>query len=166
MEKLSSLLNRPEYIHAAINHFPLIGVLVAMIALLLTLLARLRLGTVLCLALLAVLALSVWPVTYFGEAGYDRVLSMSDDPGQAFLRYHMHLADRWVFLYYVTAGVAALGVGLSWKWPNTLLPLSILSLVLAAASLTAGIYIAQAGGEIRHREFRTGPPPVVPADDH
>ena len=166
MQQLSSLLNRPEYIHAAINHFPLIGMFVAMIALLLSIIARARLGTVLALGLLAVLALTIWPVTYFGEAGYDRVLSMSDDPGQAFLKYHQHLADRWVWLYYVTAGVAALGVGLNWKWPKTLLPVSILSLVLAAASLTAGIYIAHAGGEIRHREFRTEPPPNVPAEEH
>lgn len=165
MEKLTSLLNRPEYVHAAINHFPLIGLLVAMVAVLMSLLARLRLATVLSLALLTVLALSVWPVTYFGEAGYDRVLSMADDDGQAFLRYHMNLADRWVFLYYITAGVAALAIGLNWKWPKALLPLSILALVLAAASLTAGIYIAHAGGEIRHREFRSGPPPV-PADEH
>jgi hypothetical protein len=77
------------------------------------------------------------------------------------LRYHQHLADRWIFLYYVTAGVAVLGIGLSWKWPKTLLPLSILSLVLATASLTVGIYIARAGGQIRHREFRNGPPPAV-----
>jgi len=33
--------------------------------------------------------------------------------------------------------------------------------VLAAASLTAGLFIAQAGGEVRHREFRFRPPPIV-----
>ena len=161
MEKLTSLLNRPEYVHTAINHFPLIGLLVAIVAVLMSLFARLRLATVLSLALLTLLALSVWPVTYFGEAGYDRVLSMADDDGQAFLRYHVHLADRWVFLYYVTAAVAALAIGLNWKWPKTLLPLSIATLVLSAASLTGGIFIAHAGGEVRHREFRSGPPPAV-----
>lgn len=165
MQKLESLLDRPEYIHVAINHFPLIGLFVAMLTLLLAMAARNRVATLLGLGLLAALALSVWPVTYFGEAGYDRVLSMADDPGQAYLRYHMHLADRWVFLYYITAGVALLAIALNWKWPRTLLPLSILSLVLAASSLTAGIYIAQAGGQIRHREFRTGPPPALPADE-
>jgi hypothetical protein len=41
-------------------------------------------------------------------------------------------------------------------------PSSILALVLAAASLTAGIVIAKAGGPIRHREFRSGPPPESP----
>jgi hypothetical protein len=166
MQELASLLDRPEYIHATINHFPLIGLLVAMLVVLLSLFTHLRLGTVLGLALLAVMALSAWPVSYFGEAGYDRVLSMADDPGQAYLKYHAHLADRWVYVYYITAAVAILGIALNWKWPQTLLPLSILVLVLAGASLTAGIFIAHAGGEIRHREFRTGPPPAVPADEH
>jgi hypothetical protein len=107
------------------------------------------------------MALSAWPVYSYGEAGYDRVLSMSDDAGQAFLKYHQHLAERWMFLYYVTAAVSAVGIGLGWKWPRLLLPLSIASMVLALASLTAGIFIAHAGGEIRDREFRSSPPPVV-----
>ncbi len=160
MEKLSSLLNRPEYVHAAINHFPLIGLLVAMVALLAALVVRNRVAIFIGLALVGLLALSVWPVYEFGEEGFDRVLSMADDPGQAFLKHHAHLAGRWVFLYYLTAGVAALGFGSAWKWPRILVPASILALLLAAASLIAGIYIAQAGGQIRHREFRFGPPPA------
>jgi hypothetical protein len=166
IERIASFFNQPEYVHVTINHFPLIGLVVAMLALLIALIARIRLATLLGLGLLALLALSVWPVSYFGSAGYDRVLSMSDDPGQAYLKYHAHLADHWVFLYYVTAGIAVLSVGLGWKWPQTLLPLSILTLLLASASLTAGIFIADAGGKIRHREFRSGPPPEVPAEQH
>jgi hypothetical protein len=160
MEEVRTLLNRPEYIHAAINHFPLIGVLVAMLALLIALFTKSRAAILTGLALVCLLCLSVWPVFAFGEQGFDRVLSMSDEDGQAFLRRHQHLADTWAWLYYVAAGVAALAFGLAWKWPRTLKPLSILTLLLGAGSLAAGIVIAQAGGEIRHREFRTGPPPA------
>jgi len=42
MESLSSLLARPEYVHAAINHFPLVGLFVAMLALLVGLTVRSR----------------------------------------------------------------------------------------------------------------------------
>ncbi len=161
MEKLSTLLNQPEYVHAAINHLPLIGLLVAMLALIPALIFRKRESVLIGLALITVLSLSVFPVAHFGEEGFDRVLSMADEDGQAFLRYHERLAERWEWLYYVTAGIAALGFGLSWKWPRILTPASALSLILAAASLAAGIVIAQAGGEIRHREFRRGPPPLV-----
>lgn len=161
MQKLSQLLNQPEYVHAAINHFPLIGLFVAILFLGIALILRNRLTILLGLALVGVLALSVWPVYHYGEAGYDRVLSMSDEPGQAYLHYHEELAERWVFLYYVTAGIVGLGLLLAWKWPKTLTYSSFLAMVLATASLVAGIFIAQAGGEIRHREFRVGPPPAV-----
>ena len=161
MEKLSTLLQQPEYVHTAINHFPLIGLFVAMLALAVALIVRSLVATQIALALVCLLSVSVWPVYSYGEAGYDRVLSMADEHGQAFLQHHEHLAERWVFLYYVTAGVAALGFGLSWKWPRVLIWFSLLSLVLSAASLTAGIAIAHAGGQIRHREFRYGPPPAI-----
>lgn len=161
MDKLTSLLNRPEYIHAAINHFPLIGLFVALLALAIGLVAKQRPVTLTGLALVFFMALSIWPVFYFGEAGYDRVLSMSDEAGEGFLKYHAALAHRWAFLYYVTAGVAALAFGLSWKWPKALIPGSVVALLLGISSLVAGIIIAKAGGEVRHREFRSGPPPKV-----
>lgn len=158
---MQRFLQQPEYIHVTINHFPLEGMFVAMVALLVALILRNRTATFIGLGLLAVFALSIWPVVHFGEAGYDRVLSMADDPGQAYLKYHMALADRWTFLYFVTGGVAALTLGLAWKWPKLLVPLSSLALVLATASLVAGIFIAEAGGAVRHREFRFGPAPAV-----
>jgi hypothetical protein len=161
MAVTTSLLNQPEYVHTAINHFPLIGLLVAWVSLLIALAVRNRGAVLIGLALLGVLSLSIWPVAYFGNAGYDRVLSMSDDPGQAFLRYHEALANRWMFLFYITAGVSALGFGLAWKWPRVLTPFAVVALLLAAGSLVAGIAIARAGGQIRHREFRHGPPPGV-----
>lgn len=115
------------------------------------------------LGLVGLLALSYLPVAHYGEQGYDRVLSMADEAGQGYLSYHAELANRWAFLFYLTAGVAVIGLSLSWKWPRVLLPVSGSVLLLTAGSLVAGTYIAQTGGEIRHREFRNGPPPPPPA---
>lgn len=159
---IESLLNRPEYVHVLINHFPLIGLLVAMVSLGCALALKSRGAIRVALGLVGLLALSACVVSHFGEEGYDRVLSMADDDGQAFLRYHEHLAERWIFLFYLCAAVAALGLGLGWKWPRWLYLLSVLTLLLAGASLAAGILIARSGGEIRHREFRSGPPPELP----
>lgn len=131
-----------------------------MLALGMGLVARSRPATLIGLALVALLSLSVWPVYEFGQAGYDRVLSMTDESGAAFLQRHKELAERWVFLYFVTSGIAGLGLALGWKWPRWLLISAILSVVLATGSVVAGISIAKAGGEIRHREFRFGPPPA------
>jgi hypothetical protein len=158
------LLNQPEYIHTVINHFPLVGLLVALMALSVALIARSRPTILLGLGLVLLFSLSVWPVYHFGEEGYDRVLSMADEPGQAFLRYHEHLAERWVFLFYVTGGLAALGLVMGWRFPRTQVPFSMAALVFGLASLAAGIVIARAGGEVRHREFRSAPPPEMPIE--
>jgi hypothetical protein len=157
------MFDQPEYVHVLINHFPLIGLLVAMVALIAALITRSRTSILIGLGLVCLLALSIWPVSYFGDAGHDRVLSMTDAAGAQFLHHHQALADRWSFLYYVTAGVAGLGFILAWKWPRTLVAFSLLALVLAAASLAAGIAIAKDGGAIRHREFRFTPSPPPPA---
>ncbi len=69
-----------------------------------------------------------------------------------------------MFLYYLTAGAAALGFGLSWKWPRAAVAGGVAAVLLGTASLIAGIIIAQAGGQIRHREFRSGPPPKTPEE--
>ena len=157
------MLDQPEYVHTVINHFPIIGLLVAMLALTAALVTRNRTAILLSLALVALLALSAWPVAEYGEDGYDRVLALSDEAGSKFLAHHRELASRWLFLYYVTAGVAGLGFALAWKWPRTLVYSSILALVIGASSLGAGVVIAKAGGCIRHREFRSDPPPQPPA---
>jgi hypothetical protein len=154
------VLSQPEYVHVVLNHLPLIGLPVAMLALIGALVMRNRPGILLGLALVALLAVSAWPVSEYGEAGFDRVLSMSDDTGQAYLKEHQRLAGHWVFLYYLTAGVAAAGFGLAWKWPRSVTPMTVVALALGTASLIAGVSIARAGGQIRHREFRTGPPPI------
>ena len=158
---IASLLDRPEYVHVATNHLPLVGLLIAMLSLIGALALRNRNATFAALALIALLALSAWVVSYFGEEGYDRVLSTVDEEGQAFLQYHQHLADRWMFLFYLCAGSALLGIGLAWKWPRTLTSFAIVTLLFGCASVVAGIFIAHSGGEIRHREFRSAPPPDV-----
>jgi hypothetical protein len=158
-------VDQPEYVHVIINHFPLVGLIVAMVALAAALITRERKAIFIGLGLVGLLALSAWPVFHYGEAGYDRVLSMADEAGGKYLEYHRMLAERWVFLFYVTAGIAGLGCLVAWKWPRTLVYSSVLALVLAASSLAAGIFIAKAGGQVRHREFRSGSPPQVPKSE-
>ena len=160
---IHNLLQRPEYIHVALNHFPLVGLVVALLALVIGVVARNRSTTVTGLALVCLMSLSVWPVYQFGEDAYDRVLSMTDDTGEAYLKQHRELAGRWVFLYYVTAAVAIGGLLAAWKRPAWTTCLALTSLLLGTASVIAGIFIAHSGGEIRHREFRSGPVPATQA---
>lgn len=147
-----------EHLHVLLNHLPLVGLMVAVVVLVAALVLRNRPTIVLGLALVALMAGAAWPVIESGQSSYVRVRELADEEGKAHLRHHMVLAERWDKLYYATAGVAVLGLLAAWKWPRGFHTLAVLALLLAAASLVAGAVIAEAGGKVRHPEFRTGPP--------
>ncbi len=158
----------PEHFHVLLNHLPLVGLMVAVVVLVAALLLRNRPATVLGLALVGLLAGLAWPVIESGQSSYVRVRELADEDGKVHLRHHMVLAERWDKLYYATAAVAVLELLAAWRWPRGLQALAVLAALLAAASLVAGALIADAGGKIRHPEFRTGPAPVDPfsGDEH
>jgi len=152
-------LRQPEYLHVLLNPVPLYGLAVALFGLIAATYLRSRGGQLTALVLIFASALSVWPVVYHGDRAYDRVLSMADDDGQAWLKAHEHRADELVFVYYLLALAAACAIFVPKKWPKTARPLVLVTMVLSIASLGVGSYIAHAGGRIRHREFRSVPPP-------
>ncbi len=161
MSAFFKALQQPEYVHVLLNHLPLTGLFVALLALSAGVLWKSRAGMLLGLALVGLTSLSAWPVTEYGERGFDRVLAMADTDGQAYLQRHQQLAERWVFLFYITAGAGGVALLTGWKWSKVLRPAAGVVIVLGVASLVAGGVIAECGGKVRHREFRFGPVPQV-----
>lgn len=149
-----------------INPLPVYGLAIATLALMLALFLRNQRVTIAALVLVFVCALSAWPTYHYGEAGYDRVKAMSDPAGEQWLDEHMARGEKMIWLFYVLAGVAAIGVGAVLKWPRTSFAITLGTLVLGGATLGTGGYIAYAGGHVRHKEFRFEPPPVARAEKH
>jgi len=160
MEGLAKALQQPEYVHVILNHLPITGLLVALVGLLIAICVKGRATLIFALAMVGVLGLSAWPVAHYGEQGFDRTLAMSDEAGARYLEHHQVLANRWIFLFYLTSGAAVAAMMVGWKWPRYLRLAAGLVAVLALSSLVAGAVIAEYGGQIRHREFRHGPPPA------
>ena len=160
-------LRDAEYMHVLLNPLPVYGLAFGTLALALALLLRNYRVTVAALVLVFVGAISAWPVYQYGESAYDRVKSMSDAPGEQWLDEHMARGEEMIWLFYVLAGVAAIGVGAVLKWPRTSFPITVGTLILAGVTLGTGGYIAYAGGHVRHREFRfEAPPPLRMAEHH
>lgn len=159
-------LGDPEYLHVLLNPLPVYGLAIATLALVLALFLRNQRVTIAALVLVFVSAISAWPTYHYGEAGYDRVKAMSDPVGEQWLDEHMARGEKMIWLFYVTAGVAAIGVGAVLKWPRTRFVVTLSTLVLGAVTLGTGGYIAYAGGHIRHKEFRFEPPPEKKAEGH
>jgi disulfide bond formation protein DsbB len=157
-------LQQPEYLHVLLNPLPVYGLGVALFGLIASIYLRSRGGQLTALVLIFASAIAAWPVVYHGDQAYDRVLSMADEPGQAWLKAHVHRADQLIYLFYATALISVLAIFVPKKWPRAATPLLIATLLLAILSLGAGTYIAHAGGKIRHREFRSTPPPVTDSE--
>lgn len=158
-ETLLQDFKQPEYIHVLINPLPVYGLAMGIVALGLALVLRGRRAAIVALALLFISGLSAWPVSEYGEQGFDRVQSMADSDGQAWLDEHLARADRVIWIFYVLAGIAALALVAVWKFPRLAFKAELVALIWALVTVGAGGYIAYAGGKVRHREFRNVPPP-------
>jgi len=165
METILRDLRQPEYIHVLLNPLPIYGLAVGLIGLIIAIVLRSRPAQIATLAIVLVSAASAWPVYELGESSYDRVLSMADEPGQAWLDEHRDRAEDLIWFFYGLAVLSAVAIGAPVKWPQSALILTTSVLLLGIGTLAAGGYIAYAGGKIRHREFRNAsPPPRKPVE--
>lgn len=164
MEALLRDLQQPEYLHVLLNPLPVYGLAIALFGLIAATYLRSRGGQVTALVLVFASAASAWPVAHYGDEAYDRVLSMADEPGQAWLAAHADRADDLVWIFYGLAALAAAAIFAPKKWPKTATPLVIATIAISFCALGAGGYLGYLGGRIRHREFRNAPPPPHKAD--
>jgi hypothetical protein len=158
-ERLLRDLRQPEYIHVLLNPLPVYGLLVGWIGLVVALILRSRPAQIATLALVLLSSASAWPVYEFGQESYDRVLSMSDDDGRAWLDEHRDRAEDLIWVFYVLGALSVVAIGAPIKWPKSSVPLAVAVILFGAATLGSGAYISYAGGRVRHREFRNESPP-------
>jgi len=157
-------LRQPEYIHVLINPLPIYGLLMGWIGLVIAVSLKSRRAQVATLALVLITSASAWPAYEFGEQAYDRVLSMADEDGKAWLDEHKDRGEDLIWIFYALAVLSAIAITAPIKWPKSSTPLMIAVICFGAVTLGIGGYIAYAGGKIRHREFRNVPPPPKSAE--
>ena len=159
MEPLLRSLRQPEYVHVLLNPLPVYGLFIAWIGLLIAFFSKSRRAQLVTLVLALISSLSAWPVYEFGQQGYDRVLSMTDEDGRAWLDEHRDRGEDLIWIFYTLAVLSAIAIAVPVKWPKSSPPLVIAVILLGAVTLGTGGYIAYAGAKIRHREFRNEPAP-------
>jgi len=158
-ELIREHLKQPEYLHALLRVFPVEGLALSILALIISMVLRSRQAQITALILVFFCAAMAWPVVKLGEQGFDATESRSNDAGYAWLDAHAQRATKLAPLFYVLAAVSLAALLLPWKFPKTALPLAVLTLLMAFVALGAGGWISYAGGQIRHSEFRYGTPP-------
>ncbi|MGI9086265.1 MAG: hypothetical protein ACR2HH_00765 [Chthoniobacterales bacterium] len=154
-------LRQPEYLHVLLNPIPVYGLALGVIALIVALFFRTRAALVPALVVILISGAMAWPVFELGQKSYDRVYSMVNTEGDAWLNTHMHRAEKLIYVFYALAALAAAAIFLPLKWPNSMLPLAIATLLVGLGLLAGGMWIAYPAGKVRHTEFRSAdePPP-------
>jgi hypothetical protein len=166
-ESLLRDLSQPEFLHVLLNPLPIYGLAMGLIGLLIAILFRSRLAQIVTLIIVLISAVSAWPVFELGEQAYNRVLTMADEPGHAWLDEHMHRAEQFIFVFYGLAVLSAVAIAVPIKFPKSSVPLCLAVVLIGLAALLAAAHIGHAGGKIRHREFRNQPPPPLrPINEH
>ena len=152
-----------EHVHVLLNHLPVTGLAMAILALALALKHHSRKTEIIALILVFVASASAWPVVSTGQRAYKSVRGMTDDGGTAWLDEHMERAEKFAPAFYSLAVLSLASLIAPHKWPRSTRPLAFATLAVAVLCLGAGGWIALAGGQIRHPEFRST---TVPEEHH
>jgi hypothetical protein len=152
-------LQKPEYVHVLPNPLPVYATAMGVLGLAVALLMRSKQAQAVALIVVLVGCASAYPVLHYGQCGYDHVYARSNPDAQQRLDVHMHRAEHFVYAFYLTALVALAALITGKRFPKPSTVLVILTLPMAGISIGIGGWINHAGGQVRHSEFREGPPP-------
>jgi len=150
----------PEQIHLALNHFPTIGLILAMIPLLVGLITRQRTTAFAGVLVMGISALATPFIMSSGEDAYERyeegpVSPYLDAAAEPALEQHEERAHTWSKLLYADLIIAIAGlVALGFK-PVWVRPVSAICLAGCLAGSGASSWIAYSGGKIRRPDMRT-----------
>lgn len=154
------IVGNAAYRHVLLNHLPITGLAVAACVLAWGVFedrwASIAFGLALCLLTSA----SAIAVLQTGDAAYPQLFDQLDGHGQGWLDHHAHLAERWGRLLPANGLIAAVALALGARRLAWRRRLGGIVLVTSCIALAGGIVVAEAGGKIRHVEFRTSNPPV------
>src|SRR5437773_7269063 len=125
-------LQQPEYIHVLLNPLPVYGLLVGWVGLIIGLVLRSRPAQIATLSLVLLSSISAWPVYEFGQQSYDRVLSMTDEAGEAWLDEHRHRGEDLIWVFYVLAALSAFAIAAPIKWHKSSMTLVFAVLLLGS----------------------------------
>ena len=149
----------PEHLHVALNHIALIGLAVAVIPLLIALLRKDRGALQSAWLIILLCGLSIPVVMITGENGAARLTSGAagiqlDTAAQQALAEHEDRAEKAAGFVYAATGLAVAGLLMMRFAPKHQYKVAALTLAACLLGSAMLIWTAEAGGQIRHSEFR------------
>lgn len=147
-----------EHLHVMTNHLPVVGSLAALVPLFIGLVFHRQGALIAGLITAAVFAGTIPLVMATGEKAAERfdggpMTGVLDEQGLEWLAEHEQQAEIYAKVAYATAGLAVLGLIVSFKHRWCAVVGWVVFIGCATTTATLG-YVANTGGKIRHPEFR------------
>ena len=156
---MDSFYFTPAHLHLALNHIPIIGLVVATFPILVGIMTRCR-ATIASGLLATILCASAMPSIM--QTGHQAVVDFKtgvstpplDAVGKNALSLHARRAKKTTPVLYASALLALLALFALIKFSQAARLLSIGVMLGNTAAILLAISTAEAGGQIRHLEFR------------
>lgn len=152
----------PEHLHVALNHAALIGLAVAIIPLTLALIRKDRGALLSGLLIVLICGLSIPVVMETGDGAAERLATgdagtQMDSTATHFMDEHEERADIAAVFVYIALALAAGGLLIMRFAPKHQYKVAALLLANCIICTALLVWTAEAGGQIRHPEFRPSP---------
>jgi hypothetical protein len=141
--------------HLYLNHLPIIGTILSVLALVLAFLWKNDAARRIALILLLVSTVSAYFVFNAGMGAYADGRRLADDAGWDMIDVHMARAEKGIYVLYLNALVTAVALYAETRRRRWATPATIAAGVLGLVAFAGSVWIADAGGKIRHSELRT-----------
>ena len=151
-------LKQPEYIHVIINVMPLVGMGLGAGLIMAGLWLESEGMREAGLALVVLAGVMTFPTVKFGQHAYDRLYEQIPLEAQQWLDVHMSRAETLQWFFYLTGALAAWAFASSRKKKPSAVRQAQATLIAAGLCTALAGWISHAGGQVRHSEFRLGPP--------
>ncbi|WP_052573333.1 hypothetical protein [Haloferula sp. BvORR071] len=152
------------HLHLLTNHIPIFVTFSGLIVMSVALRKRDHLARQIALVLVSIGNAGALLTYWLGQQSYKAVRGLADESGQDWLDLHMERAERVVWLYWLALVVSVAALVWCWRGRRFTALATWAATAFAAISLGLAGWIADAGGKIRHSEFR-GMEPTPEAEE-
>lgn len=148
-----------EHLHVLVNHFPIIGVFAAILTVLFALLAKARAPLLVGFGLTILFTAMTPVVMSTGEQAMTRfedgaLRPLTDEIGIHWIGVHADRAEWAAVALYACLVISVGGVLSMWKLPRWERTAGLGVATVGAVAVLLAAWAADAGGKVRHPEFR------------
>ena len=146
------------HLHLLVNHFPLLGTLIATGILIAGILVRNNVVKNCAYFLFITSAICAIIAMNTGE-GAEELVEDLPNIGHQIIHEHEEIAEKFAILMYILGGFSVLGLVANYKKHPKFKVLAIIIATLGLITFVIGTKVGTTGGEIRHTEIRSNSTP-------